>query len=89
MSVICDVCRTPRTRGSHERCAKIRQAAGFAFNADTKLERHPMKNAEGCKPELNNQHALSTTADVTAEHYPTKVLNIQLAKVRSELGRRA
>ncbi len=30
MGVFCDVCNLPRTRGNHERCSKIRQAAGFA-----------------------------------------------------------
>ena len=35
MGVFCDVCAIPRTRGNHERCSKIRQAAGFA----TSLER--------------------------------------------------
>lgn len=29
MGVSCDVCNNPRTRGNHERCSKIRQAAGF------------------------------------------------------------
>lgn len=29
MGVHCDVCNIPRTRGNHERCSKIRQAAGF------------------------------------------------------------
>lgn len=29
MGVFCDVCNIPRTRGNHERCSKIRQAAGF------------------------------------------------------------
>lgn len=29
MGVLCDVCNTPRTRNNHERCSKIRQAAGF------------------------------------------------------------
>ena len=31
MGVFCDVCAIPRTRGNHERCSKIRQAAGFAI----------------------------------------------------------
>ncbi|ANC03984.1 hypothetical protein AB688_18440 [Pseudomonas putida] len=29
MSVICDVCGTPRNKGKHDKCSKARQAAGF------------------------------------------------------------
>ncbi|WP_259370184.1 hypothetical protein [Pseudomonas mosselii] len=34
MGVFCDVCAIPRTRGNHERCSKIRQAAGFAYPSE-------------------------------------------------------
>lgn len=36
MGVFCDVCNIPRTRGNHERCSKIRQAAGFATTQECK-----------------------------------------------------
>lgn len=36
MSVICDICSIPRTRGNHERCAKARQAAGFIIIRERK-----------------------------------------------------
>lgn len=36
MGVFCDVCNIPRTRGNHERCSKIRQAAGFVSTWERK-----------------------------------------------------
>ncbi|WP_236198132.1 hypothetical protein [Pseudomonas putida] len=36
MDVSCDVCNIPRTRGNHERCSKIRQAAGFVSTRERK-----------------------------------------------------
>ncbi|MFO3723974.1 hypothetical protein [Pseudomonas sp. HLMP] len=36
MGVYCDVCNIPRTRGNHERCSKIRQAAGFVTQQERK-----------------------------------------------------
>lgn len=32
MSVMCDVCNKPRTKGNHESCSKVRQAAGFIIS---------------------------------------------------------
>lgn len=29
MGVICDVCGKARTKGKHDKCSRIRQAAGF------------------------------------------------------------
>ncbi len=29
MGVICDVCGKARTKGNHDKCSRIRQAAGF------------------------------------------------------------
>ena len=56
MAVNCDVCGIPRTRGNHQRCAKIRQAAGFINNAATPVGRD-LDKAKGCKPDLNFQPA--------------------------------
>lgn len=61
MSVICDVCSIPRTRGNHQRCAKIRQAAGFMRSADT-LAGHTQNKAKGCKPDFNFQPAQAQLA---------------------------
>jgi len=37
MSAICDVCGKSRTRpGGHDKCSKIRQAAGFIIKQGTK-----------------------------------------------------
>jgi len=37
MSAICDVCGKSRTRpGGHDKCSKIRQAAGFIIKQETK-----------------------------------------------------
>ncbi|RWU18086.1 hypothetical protein DM813_25830 [Pseudomonas alkylphenolica] len=37
MSAICDVCTKPRVRkGGHDKCSKIRQAAGFIIKRETK-----------------------------------------------------
>ncbi|WP_157767121.1 hypothetical protein [Pseudomonas sp. HLS-6] len=37
MSIICDVCGKARTRkGGHDKCSKIRQAAGFIIKRETK-----------------------------------------------------
>lgn len=36
MSAICDVCGKSRTRqGGHDKCSKIRQAAGFIIKRET------------------------------------------------------
>ncbi|ATB67123.1 hypothetical protein CLJ08_21830 [Pseudomonas mosselii] len=32
MSFICDVCNKARTKGNHDHCSKIRQAAGFIIS---------------------------------------------------------
>lgn len=31
MSVICDVCNRPRTKGNHHACSEARRAAGFVY----------------------------------------------------------
>lgn len=36
MSVTCDVCSRARTKGNHEQCSKIRQAAGFIISRRNK-----------------------------------------------------
>jgi len=37
MSSICDVCSKPRVRkGGHDKCSKIRQAAGFIITQERK-----------------------------------------------------
>ncbi len=36
MSFICDVCDKARVKGNHDRCSKIRQAAGFKISRRTK-----------------------------------------------------
>ncbi len=37
MSAVCDVCGKPRVRkGGHDKCSKIRQAAGFIIKRETK-----------------------------------------------------
>lgn len=61
MAVTCDVCGIPRTRGNHQRCAKIRQAAGFISNAGTSVGR-VLDNAKGCKPDFNFQPAQAQQA---------------------------
>lgn len=38
MSVICDVCKRPRTKGNHSACSKARQAAGFVISKNPKAE---------------------------------------------------
>ncbi|CAM3808925.1 hypothetical protein CCOS865_01804 [Pseudomonas reidholzensis] len=35
MSVICDVCSKARSKGNHDRCSKVRQAAGFIISRRT------------------------------------------------------
>lgn len=35
MSFICDVCGKARVKGNHDRCSKIRQAAGFIISRRT------------------------------------------------------
>lgn len=44
MSVMCDVCSVPRTRGKHSRCAKIRQAAGFTTAQVGRADHVPNEN---------------------------------------------
>ncbi|MCG8294286.1 hypothetical protein [Pseudomonas entomophila] len=61
MAVTCDVCGIPRTRGNHQRRAKIRQAVGFINNADTSVG-HVLDKAKGCKPDLNFQPAQAQQA---------------------------
>lgn len=56
MAVTCDVCGIPRPRGNHQRCAKLRQAAGFIGHAGGSVE-HDLDKAKGCKPDLNFQPA--------------------------------
>lgn len=36
MSFICDVCNKARTKGNHDQCSKIRQAAGFIISRRNK-----------------------------------------------------
>jgi len=37
MSAVCDVCNKPRVRkGGHDKCSKIRQAAGFIIKQESK-----------------------------------------------------
>ncbi len=61
MAVTCDVCGIPRTRGNHQRCAKIRQAAGFTSNTGMSVG-HVLDKAKGCKPDLNFQPAQAQQA---------------------------
>lgn len=61
MAVACDVCGTPRTRGNNQRCAKMRQAAGFIHNTDSSVG-HVLDKAKGCKPDLNFQPVQSQQA---------------------------
>lgn len=35
MSFICDICDKARVKGNHDRCSKIRQAAGFVYSRRT------------------------------------------------------
>lgn len=61
MAVTCDVCGIPRTRANHQRCAKIRQAAGFISKTGTSVG-HVLDKAKGCKPDLNSQPAQTQQA---------------------------
>lgn len=56
MSVTCDVCGIPRTRGNHQRCAKMCQATGLISSTDTAAG-HVLDKAKGFKPDLNFQLA--------------------------------
>lgn len=35
MSFICDICGNARVKGNHDKCSKIRQAAGFIISRRT------------------------------------------------------
>lgn len=59
MAITCDICGIPRTRGNQQRCAKIRQAAGFISSTGTSIG-HALDKAKGCKPDLNFQPVQSS-----------------------------
>ncbi|WP_313364356.1 hypothetical protein [Pseudomonas sp.] len=83
MSVICDVCNTTRTRGNHERCAQMRQAAGFTTNQKRRADASPCRsldNAEGGTPD-NNIHPDKPTSPVGAlESCSEAVSNNEVSK---------
>lgn len=83
MSVICDVCNTTRTRGNHERCAQMRQAAGFTTNQKRRADASPYRsldNTEGGTPD-NNIHADKPTSPVEAlENGSEAVSNNEVSK---------
>lgn len=37
-NVICDQCGTPRNKGKHQTCSRIRQAAGIARRAQLRVQ---------------------------------------------------
>lgn len=83
MSVICDVCNTTRTRGNHERCAQMRQAAGFTTNQKRRAEASPYRsldNTEGGTPD-NIIHPDKPTSPVEAlENGSEAVSNNEVSK---------
>ena len=83
MSVICDVCNTTRTRSNHERCAQIRQAAGFTITQEPRADVSSCRSldiAEGGTPD-NKIHPDKQTSPVGApENCCETVSNNEVSK---------